>query len=146
MSIENFNYQFCVECGNPDIREPFNDGHKQCNDKSCLQEFFDDVDYGDILVFPSDYVKKLSSELATTNAEIEKLKKALEIAREKFGFYADIKSWGFVNQDESHKTWVVINESDTEIHVNKKLPEEIYDLGGKRARIALKEIEEVLNE
>ena len=82
MSIENFNYQFCVECGNPDIREPFKNGHKQCNDRSCLQEFFDDVDYGDILVFPSDYVKKLSSELASAKTVLEKYKKALRVIKD----------------------------------------------------------------
>lgn len=73
MSNINYDYQFCVECGNPDFREPFNDGHKQCNDRNCLQEFFDDVDYGEITNTPYSYVIKLQNQLKEAENLIRKI-------------------------------------------------------------------------
>lgn len=37
--------RYCPECGNEDFREPEEKGRYQCNNRSCLQEWFSDVDY-----------------------------------------------------------------------------------------------------
>ena len=70
--------------------------------------------------------------------ENEKLKRALEIAREKLGFYANHIEWDYDNKDKEGE-FCEIAVTDMEC-LNPRL-----SIGGKRARQALKEIEEVLN-
>lgn len=74
----------------------------------------------------------------------QKLSEALEVIR----FYADVKPWGFINsrfyepkKEAWEKTFAVICEEDTEKYTNPPLPEEVYRLGGKRAREYIKKLE-----
>jgi len=52
---------FCPECGNLNIREPYKDGHYQCEDRECLQEFFDGVDYNENIAKKLKRLKELET-------------------------------------------------------------------------------------
>lgn len=76
-----------------------------------------------------------NAELAEAQARIEKLQKALEVMRNAVEFYACVTNWD--GYDEDDKTSIESEDWDS----NEDFTENV---GGKRARQALADVEEIL--
>lgn len=79
---------------------------------------------------------ELRQQLSDQQALIEKQAKVIEILKESNDFYADKYNWDDDNIDN------IDTESRKEIYQEKEL---IFYEGGKKARLAQKQVEEILN-